>query len=59
MKHIRKISSALILFAEMSALYILIPYLFDAGLRAAFFYTGAHIGCHFCLHHRRVCLSFH
>lgn len=37
MKHIRKISSALILFAEMSALYILIPYLFDTGLRAAFF----------------------
>lgn len=37
MKHIRKISSALILFAEMSALYILIPYLSDTGLRAAFF----------------------
>ncbi len=37
MKHVRKIISALILFAEMSALYILIPYLTDAGLRAAFF----------------------
>ncbi len=37
MKHIRKIISALILFAEMSALYILIPYITDSGLRNAFF----------------------
>lgn len=37
MKHVRKIISALILFAEMSTLYILIPYLTDTGLRAAFF----------------------
>lgn len=37
MKHIRKIISALILFTEMSALYILIPYITDAGMRNAFF----------------------
>lgn len=37
MKHLRKMISALILFIEMSALYILIPYLTDADLRAAFF----------------------
>ena len=37
MKHIRKIISALILLAEMSALYILIPYITDSGLRNAFF----------------------
>lgn len=30
MKHIRKIISALILFTEMSALYILIPYITDS-----------------------------
>lgn len=37
MKHIRKIISALILFSEMSALYILIPYITDTGLRNTFF----------------------
>lgn len=37
MKYIRKIISALILFAEMSALYILIPYITDTGLRNTFF----------------------
>lgn len=37
MRHIRKIISALILFAEMSALYILIPYITDTGMRNAFF----------------------
>lgn len=37
MKHVRKIISALILFVEMSVLYILIPYLTDSELRAAFF----------------------
>ena len=37
MKHIRKMISALILFTEMSALYILIPHITDPGLRNAFF----------------------
>ena len=37
MRHVRKIISALILFAEMSALYILIPYITDTGMRNAFF----------------------
>lgn len=37
MKHIRKIISALLLFVEMSALYILIPYAAAPDLRAAFF----------------------
>lgn len=37
MKHLRKLLPALILFVEMSALYILIPYIADTNLRAAFF----------------------
>lgn len=37
MKHLRKMISVFILFIEMSTLYILIPYLTDADLRAAFF----------------------
>lgn len=37
MKYIRKIISALILFAEMSAIYILIPRMTDPNLRSAFF----------------------
>ncbi len=37
MKHIRKIISALILSAEMCALYILIPCITDPALRGAFF----------------------
>ncbi len=37
MKHIGKIISALLLFAEMSALYILVPHITDSGMRNAFF----------------------
>ncbi len=37
MKHIKKIISALLLLAEMTALYILIPCMTDAGARSAFF----------------------
>lgn len=37
MKHIRKITSALILSVEMSVLYMLVPCITDAGLRNSFF----------------------
>ena len=37
MKHIGKIISALLLFAEMCALYLLIPHITDSGMRSAFF----------------------
>ena len=37
MKHIGKIISALLLFVEMSALYILVPHITDSGMRNAFF----------------------
>jgi len=37
MKNIGKIISALLLFAEMSALYILLPHMTDGGIKNAFF----------------------
>ncbi|MCX4322786.1 MAG: triacylglycerol lipase [Lachnospiraceae bacterium] len=44
MKHIRKIFSALILFAEMSALYILLPRAFFTPARAVAFIAACFIG---------------